>query len=86
MSNLTNVKPNISLADTKAIVCECGCVYWDDALLLREVSRLLSGANRDSLLPIPIFVCRSCGKALEKAFPTELIAKDGVTSGDGQRV
>ena len=65
--------PQISLGDTKAIKCDvCGCEVFDQGVMLREVSALLTGTGQPGLLPIPVFICSKCGHVNEQFLPKEL--------------
>ena len=56
------MKLNVSLDKTTGVVCEsCGSETFQEALLLRKVSKFLTGQAQDGILPIPTFVCSKCG-------------------------
>lgn len=60
-----NDSPRISidlLTQSQPILCECGCDVFKEAFRFRKVSRLLTGAAKDSVVPLPTVVCASCGK------------------------
>ena len=38
----------------------------------KKISRLLTGAPKDSVMPIELYVCASCGKPLNELLPQEL--------------
>lgn len=44
------------------VVCECGCKTFTEAVVLKKVSPVLTGARTETLYPIPVFVCTKCGK------------------------
>lgn len=54
----------ITLSDTKEVLCECGHGIFLAALRVRTVSKLLTGKDRDGVLPIETLVCQKCGKEL----------------------
>ena len=71
-------KLNVSLNKTTPIVCEeCENSTFIESVLLREVSRFLTGQPQDGLVPIPVFACTKCGHVNEKFMPAEL-------KGDGE--
>lgn len=46
-----------------AVKCsECGSKVFHEAVVLKKVSKLLSGTGKDELIPIPVYVCDKCGK------------------------
>jgi uncharacterized Zn finger protein len=66
-------KLNVSLEKTLPIVCdECGNETFTEAVILREVSRFLTGQAQDGLVPIPVFACSKCGHVNDKFMPAEL--------------
>ena len=65
--------PQLSLADTKAVVCEkCGCEIFEQGLMLREVSALMTGTGQPGIVPIPVFICSNCGHVNKQFVPEEL--------------
>lgn len=66
-------KLNVSLDKTVPIVCEkCENQTFSEAVILRKVSRFLTGQSVDGLVPIPIFCCTSCGHVNDEFMPAEL--------------
>jgi hypothetical protein len=39
---------------------------------MRKVSRLLTGAPKDSYVPVPVFLCSACGHLNDEFLPAEL--------------
>jgi uncharacterized Zn finger protein len=78
MFNQANQQPpqlnaKLSLKDTGEISCdECKSLTFSEAVILRKVSRLLTGQTKDSVLPIPTFVCTACGHVNDEFMPEEL--------------
>lgn len=65
--------PGISLHDTTAVTCsKCGGEVFEQGVLLREVSALLTGTGEPGLIPIPVFICSKCGHVEERFLPVEL--------------
>ncbi len=65
---------NVPLDKTVGITCEaCGCQTFQEALLLRKVSKFLTGQTQDGVLPIPTFVCSKCGHVNKDFYPKELV-------------
>lgn len=63
----------VTLKDTDAVVCdECKNTTFTEAMMMRKASRLLTGAPKDSYIPIPTFVCTSCGHVNDEFIPVEL--------------
>jgi hypothetical protein len=55
-------KPQIKPADMQPIQCtECGGLYFRQVMAINKVSKLLTGADKDTMVPIPVFRCDDCG-------------------------
>jgi uncharacterized Zn finger protein len=66
-------KLNIDITKTLPIACdECGNETFTEAVILREVSRFLTGQAQDGLVPIPVFSCCKCGHVNYKFMPDGL--------------
>ena len=66
-------KLNVSLDKTIAITCEeCGGQVFTEGVMLRKVSRFLTGNAVDGLVPIPVFACTSCQHVNVEFLPAEL--------------
>ena len=64
---------NISLDKTKEIACEkCGNNVFQEGVLLRKASRLLTGTAQDALIPIPVFACSKCNHVNDEFLPPQL--------------
>jgi DNA-directed RNA polymerase subunit RPC12/RpoP len=69
---MMNQQPYIDLKDTRDVACECGNVIFMPALRVRKASRLVTGGDKDTVIPIDIFLCTNCGKPLQDLLPPEL--------------
>jgi uncharacterized Zn finger protein len=68
------MKVNIDLKKTTGVSCdECSNESFQEALLLRKVSRFLTGEAQDGVIPIPTFVCTKCGHINRDFYPKELL-------------
>jgi uncharacterized Zn finger protein len=71
------VKMNISLEDTTEITCdECGSATFHEAVMLRSVSRFITGTAQDGMMPIPVFACDKCGHVNEQFLPKTQTSPD----------
>lgn len=65
----------ITLKETSEVACdECSCVTFTEAVMMRKASRILTGAPKDSYVPIPVFTCTACGHVNDEFVPAELKA------------
>ena len=68
---------DISKADT--IVCEeCGNAAFTPAFFLKKISALVSPTGKESIVPIQVFTCGSCGKVPQNMLESAGLAKPGV--------
>lgn len=64
---------NIDLNQTTGVTCEeCGNEYFEQALILRKVSALLTGQGKPGFVPIPIFKCTKCNHVNKDFLPKEV--------------
>jgi predicted nucleic acid-binding Zn ribbon protein len=55
-------QPKIDLREQATILCErCGGHYFKEVNILKKVSRLLTGAPEDTIVPFPVYRCDDCG-------------------------
>ena len=78
-----DLNPKIKPADMKPIVCaNCGGLYFRQVLALNKVSRLLTGEDADSVIPVPTFRCDDCGYVPEEFRPGEQEQSDNDKTND----
>jgi DNA-directed RNA polymerase subunit RPC12/RpoP len=66
----------VSLDKTTPIACEqCESQAFQEAVMLRKVSKFLTGDAQDGVLPIATFVCAKCGHVNQDFMPKELVNK-----------
>ena len=63
---------NFNLNDARDMSCECGGNIFLPAYRFKKISRLLTGQPKDSVMPIELYVCSSCGTPLNELLPQEL--------------
>ena len=68
---------NVDIKQTQSVTCdECGGVYFDQALIIRKASGLLTGQAKPSYIPIPVFKCIECGHVNGEFQPKEIQSLD----------
>ena len=68
---------NVDINQTQSVICEeCGGVYFEQALIIRKASGLLTGQSKPSYIPIPIFKCVECGHVNAEFLPKEIQSVD----------
>jgi len=63
---------NFNLNDSRDSDCDFGGKIFLPADRFKKISRLLTGAPKDSVMPIELYVCAACGKSLNELLPQEL--------------
>ena len=52
---------NVNLKDAEDIKCEsCESMIFEEKIMLKKISRFMTGSDRDSISPIPVIVCAKC--------------------------
>lgn len=65
--------PDLSLAED--IVCEnCSNLTFEEVLLMKKVSALVSPNGKEGIVPIPTFACVACGWVNEMFRPLKKVA------------
>jgi hypothetical protein len=64
---------NVDINQTTAVTCdECNEIYFEQTLLMRKASGLLTGQSKPSYIPIPVFACKDCGHVNGEFLPKEI--------------
>ena len=66
---------NIDIKNTQPVVSEDGNQVFAEGVLLRKVSRFVTGTQEDGLIPVPCFFDVATGKVLVELLPKELRAE-----------
>ena len=70
---------NVDINQTTGVTCdECGNGYFEQQLVLRKASGLLTGTGQPAYIPIPVFACTKCGSVNGEFLPKEIKNLDGV--------
>lgn len=66
-------KINIDLKQTDGVFCdECKNEIFIPGFVLRKASKFLTGDAQDTLIPIQVMACASCGHVNTEFLPLEL--------------
>jgi hypothetical protein len=73
MNNIPNMpRPGLDYSQTDSIVCEkCESEVFQPAFLLRKVSALVSPTGKETIVPMQLFACISCGHVNKDMYPIE---------------
>ena len=70
---MSNLKINVGPDDMKPITCtECGGMYFRQVMAINKVSKLLTGSDKDTMMPVPVFRCDDCGAIPEEFQPIKV--------------
>ena len=59
-------KLNINLADAPYMECEsCQHTVFEEKMMIKKVSRFITGGAQDSIVPVPVISCAKCGNINE---------------------
>jgi len=72
-----NQQVNVDIKQTQSVKCEeCGGIYFEQALVIRKASGLLTGTGKPGYVPIPLFSCKQCGHVNGEFLPKEVQSLD----------
>ena len=60
------IDPKTVIDNAKDVVCECGSKVFQQGLMLKELSEIVSPTGKVIIIPIEIMFCHGCGKTLER--------------------
>jgi len=53
---------NVNLADAPYMECEeCQHKIFEEKMMIKKVSKFMTGNAQDSIVPIPVIACAKCG-------------------------
>jgi len=68
---------NVDISQSTAVLCEeCNGTYFEQALVIRRVSAILTGQGKPGFIPIPVFKCSKCGHVNGEFIPKEIQSLD----------
>lgn len=66
------INMNVAMKDTLPIICEeCGNQVFIEGVMLRKVSRFMTGTQQDALMPLQVFACSKCGHVNDDFMPKD---------------
>lgn len=56
------IKPKIDLRQQPTVECEgCKSIFFKEVVILKKVSKILTGGSEDTIVPFPTYSCSECG-------------------------
>ena len=75
MSNKPQMNVNINIKNTTPITSPEGNQVFSEGVILRKVSRFVTGTSEDGVIPVPVFYDVVTGKVLVELLPKDLRAE-----------
>lgn len=70
---MSKLNVNIGPNDMEPIQCkECDGMYFRQVMSINKVSKFLTGADKDTMVPVPVFRCDDCGSIPEEFQPIKV--------------
>lgn len=67
------VNQPIDITKTSNVKCEsCGGITFQEGVILRRVSALLTETGKEGFLPVSTFVCCKCAHVNQEFLPTQI--------------
>jgi uncharacterized Zn finger protein len=64
---------NLDLSNATDVVCEsCGNYTFQEVVLMKKVSALVSPTGKEAIVPIPTFSCNACGFINKQFLPIKM--------------
>jgi DNA-directed RNA polymerase subunit RPC12/RpoP len=61
---------NVNLSEVPYLECEeCGHMIFEERLMIKKVSRFMTGGEQDSIVPLQVISCAKCGHVNEMFKP-----------------
>ena len=75
MSEQQQLNINVDIKNSTAIKSPEGNQVFQEGVILRKISKFITGTSEDGIIPIPVFFDVMTGKVLVELLPKELRAE-----------
>ena len=72
MNKQQSMNLNIDIKNTTSVTSPEGNAIFAEGVILRKVSRFVTGTSEDGIIPVPVFYDVKSGKVLIELLPKEL--------------
>lgn len=73
MDQLNPNNINLDMSQTTPVKCdECSHTHFQQVLIIRKASGLLTGTGKPTYVPIPVFACTLCSHVNDEFAPKEI--------------
>lgn len=63
-------KVNVDISGAEEVLCEkCEGKIFQEKMMIKKLSKFMTGSDRDSIIPIPVIVCAECNHVNEMFKP-----------------
>lgn len=67
-------RPRIDLTNAQDVTCDsCGNYTFQEVVLMKRISALISPTGKEGIAPIPVFACNACGNINKQFLPTKVV-------------
>jgi len=64
---------NLDLSNAQDVTCDnCGNYTFQEVVLMKKVSALVSPTGKEAIVPIPTFSCNACGYINKQFLPIKM--------------
>ena len=64
--------------DAKLLECDCGGKMWENRMIIKRISPILSPTGKEEFFPMNILVCADCGLVPASLNPDGMIPEEFV--------
>ena len=64
------------LKNSKFQKCDCGGVMFEEKIMFKKISALISPTGKEELYPLQVLVCDKCGKVPTELNPHDMVPKE----------
>ncbi len=70
--NTNDMQVKVALKDTTDVTCDnCGHKFFTQLMMFKKLSAVMSPNGQESLIPVQVFACNSCGHVNDQFLPPE---------------
>jgi uncharacterized Zn finger protein len=70
-------KLNVDLSKAQDVTCDnCGNYTFQEVVLMKKISALVSPTGKEGIVPIPVFACNACGFINKQFLPYRMEEQD----------
>lgn len=74
---------NLDLSNAQDVVCEnCGNYTFNEVVLMKRISPLVSPTGKEAIVPIPTFACNACGFINKQFLPVKMVDNGESSNGE----